>query len=46
MIKVEKKINLCPNDFGHSGNILMLEKKIGQFRKFLCCLTIWVDYEG
>jgi hypothetical protein len=34
MIKVEKKFNLCPNDFGHSGNILMLEKKSGQFRNF------------
>jgi hypothetical protein len=25
MIKVENKINLCPNDFGHSGKTLMLE---------------------
>jgi len=36
MIKVEIKNYLCPNDFGHSGKILMLENilKIEQFRNF------------
>jgi len=33
MIKVEKKFNLCPNDFGHSGKILMLENVLFLFLK-------------